>query len=283
MQMRCAYEAKERAAPAAPAHLYSLTDAAGLDAAVRSKTLPAYDCRLGHDPSLVRYGVAVVEGFLAARLEACTDPLRTQFCRAALENFHPRGTHFDGFVVRLFDCEEAGTAPNCPGYALGVRAADLPLRLGQAIYAPTRQLAIVAAAYQACEDYFVSAVDRFGGRYRADLLTPCWDAFRHHTGMWLMRYRQPHLAAEREWIGVALAKPQQEADPVTFQIVGNRLLPAVRIHIGARTLETITIGATLPFETTCEALRAYLGRHGMHGIAIAGSARRGGGGAAEIA
>ena len=234
---------------------------------VRTRTLPACDWRLGHDPALVRYGVELVEQFLAASREASSAPLRREFRCATLANFNPRGVHFDGFVVRLFEHADA-IAPAATGYALGMRIADLPVELSRAIDGPARQRAIVASIYQACEDYFVRAVERFGDRYRHDLLTPCWDTFRHEIGPLLLRFRPPSSAEQCEWVALARSLPLTDPDPITFPIVQNRLVPTAAIPIGARTLETIAIGTTVPFETTSEALHAYLHRQGMHRIAI---------------
>lgn len=266
--MRSAHDTYWHDGPVVPTCLFYPVDAAGLDVAVRSRTLPAHDWRLGHDPSLVRYGVELVEAFLAARQAISTTPLREQFCRATRTNFNPRGTHFDGFIARLFEDGGACAAASHPGYALGVRVAGLPVRLGQALYAPAHQLSIVASIYQACEDYFVYAVERFGEHYCMDLLTPCWDTFRHVIGPLLFRFRPPALAAEREWIALALALPQPGKDPVIFTIADNRLVPGVALSFGAQTLAAIVVGIGDAFDATREVLLAYLSRQGMHGVGI---------------
>lgn len=273
--------------PAMPQRLYHLADAAGVEALVRSGTLRALDWRLGWNEPLVRYGVETVEAFLDQRQDATTDALREEFRRQAKANFNPSGTHFDGFVARLFECADACEPASCPGYALGLSVANLATRssaseagasmqLLKAIYSREQQMTIVQALYQSYEDYFVSAVRRFGEQNRAQLLTPCWDKFRHDIGSFLMRFRNPASFREREWIAIALARPHQEEDPVMFEIVGNRLVPLVALDIGGppasgnrtQPLDLIAIGASLPLASTREALSAFLSRNGVHGVAI---------------
>lgn len=267
-QLRSAPDAPWRTAPAAPTRLFYPADAARLDAVVRDHALPAHDWRLGHEPALVRHGVDLVERFLAARRDTTGNPLRERFRQATLANFNPRGTHFDGFVVRLFEHADGAAAAGRQDYALGMRTAALPARLGQAVYVPERQRAIVASIYQACEDYVVGAVARFGERCLDDFLTPCWDTFRHEVGPFLMRFRPPALAHEQEWVALVPARGRQCADQVTFPIVDNRLVPTAALALGARPLDAIAIGPALPFGTTCEALRAWLGQRRMPGLAI---------------
>lgn len=271
------------AEPALPQRLYHLADAAGIEALVCTGTLRALDWRLGWDEPLVRYGVELVEAFLGERPPGPADALREEFRRETLANFNPSGTHFDGFVARLF--EKADAREPSPGYALGLRVVDLPARtsasepgasmqLLRAIYSREQQLTIVQALYQAYEDYFVSAVQRFGEQNRTQLLTPCWDKFRYDVGTFLMRFRNPGLFPQQEWIALALAGPHQEKDPVAFGIVDNRLVPSVALDICGPAakrklaLDVIAVGAALPFESTREALSAFLGRNRVHGVAI---------------
>lgn len=248
-----------------PARLFYPVDAAGMANVIRNRTITARDWRLGCPPALVAYGVEVVTACLER--EPVADPLRRAFRRAALANLHPRGSHFDGFVARLF---ASPATAGWHGYALGlaVPAAPLPgMTLMAAIYAVEQQQAIIAALLHACEDYFVSAVQRFGARHHDDLLVPCWDRFRRDIGTFLMRLRHPDQSHEREWIALALAGPRR--DPVLFDVIGNRLVPGVHLAIDSMPVDHIIIGAELPFATTREALAAFLGRHGMHGVRVA--------------
>lgn len=278
---------RQPANPALPQRLYTPVNAAGIEAVVRSRTLRALDWRLRYAETLGRYGVEVVETCLGQRRGTTADSLREQFRCETLANFHPSGTHFDGFVARLFERAEATGLASFPGYALGLSVADLPvrtaaftpgtnMRLFSAIYSRDQQFAIVQTIYQSYEDYFVSAVHRFGEQNRTWLLTPCWDKFRHDIGTVLMRFRNPASFQEREWIAIALARPHQEDDPVVFEIFDNRLLPSVALDIGglsdgsgrALPLDVIAIGPYLPFESTREALSAFLSRNRVHGVTI---------------
>lgn len=272
---------------ALPQRLYYPTDAHGLAATVRGQALRALDWRLGWGDPLVRYGVDLVEEFLDQHQCAAADPLREEFRGAARANFSPRGTHFDGFVARLFACPDAGQATSTSGYALGFSVEnmtacagaghpDLGIRLEAAIYSREQQLAIVGRLYQSYEDYFVAAVQRFGQRHRDDLLIPCWDKFRHDIGSVLMRFRDPALGKEREWIALAVGRRTRTDDGIGFEIVDNRLVPAVALDIGARldgarrpsALDVIVIGASLPFEPTREVLQAFLARHAAARVRI---------------
>jgi hypothetical protein len=250
-----------------PRRLFHAADAAGVETVVRRRALRALDWRLGWDGPLVRYGVELVETFLHQRADATADPLREQFRRATLLNFNPCGSHFDGFVARLFECAEP---QSLPGYAIGFAAAHAgaSMQLLPAIYSHEQQLAIVQMLYQCCEDYFVSAVHRFGEQHRTELLTPCWDKFRQCIGACLMRFRAPAACHEREWIALALGAAAQADDAIGFVVVDNRLVPVVAIDIGALPLDVIAIGAALPFESTREALSAFLRRQRTHGVAI---------------
>jgi hypothetical protein len=141
------------------------------------------------------------------------------------------------------------------------------MRLLSAIYSHERQLSIVQTLYQRYEDYFISAVQRFGEQHGDELLPICWDKFRYEIGAFLMRFRDPSLHREREWIALALSDTGAEPDhdQVVFEVVENRLVPAVVLDIrgpmvNGRTLplDVIAIGPSLPFESTREALSAYL-------------------------
>ena len=226
--------------PAMSQRLFYRTDAAGRGAAVRNRTLRAVDWRRGCEPSLVRYGAELVEAFLGEPQGAPVDWRREQFRHATLTNFNPSGTHFDGFVARLFECAQAPASLPCHAFELCV--AHLPVRasasdsgksmqLLSAIYSHEQQFAIVRTIYQTYEDYFVSTVDRFGAQDPTRFLTSCWDKFRHDIGTFLMRFRHPASFEEREWIAIALVRPHQEAEPVVFEMIDNRLVPSVAFEI----------------------------------------------------
>jgi hypothetical protein len=258
---------------------------------VRSGALRAIDWRLGWDGSLVGYGVELILSLLQTQSDLSGEGLRRRFRDHVLTHFNPRGTHFDGFVARLFDIGGADAHCTVGGYALGLSSATLPvqphaggppggMRLHSTIYAIERQCAIVQTLYRRYEDYLFRAVERFGERHIDDFMSACTDQFRHDIGYLVMRFRGPAAAHEREWIAIVLAsayrKPGQDADPVRFDILNNRLVPVVALDIaepgadGRRrpAVEVIAIGVSLPAESTREALKAYLRRHGLPGIAV---------------
>lgn len=270
-----------------PQRLYHLADAAGMEGFFRHGTVRALDWRLGWGGSLVRYGVELVEEFLEQPGTGKTEALREEFRQATRKNFHPRGSHFDGFVFRLYDTSEAQVHSTFPGYLLGLSTAALPgpmqptsqraMRLLSAIYSHERQVSILQTLYRRYEDYFVSAVQRFGERHGDELLPICWDKFRYEIGTFLMRFRDPGLHREREWIALTLSGKDAEPDhdPVVFEVVENRLVPAVVLDIRGPTvngrtlpLDVIAIGPSVPFDSTREALSAYLRFNRIGDVAI---------------
>lgn len=271
---------------ALPAQLYHFTDAAGIEAFVRHGNLRALDWRLGWDGPLVQYGIDLVNTFFGMRAQPGKEPLRAQFCRDVAAHFNPHGTHFDGFITRLFDTSKTDVAGPASDYALGLSTAALPVRtahntaharilLLSAIYPRDEQLSVVQALYQRYEDYFVSAVERFGDRYRDDLLFTCRDRFRHDIGTFLMRFRDPVSRYQGEWIAIALALPDDNDERIEFNVVNNRLLPVVSIDVIKRVdtkrqlpLSSIAVSASLPFASTQEALLAYMGSCNVHGVAV---------------
>lgn len=271
------------AAPAAAVNaLYQFTDATGLARLVNDGTLQAWHARLGWHDDVLAYGIALARSVLAAELAGCTDDLSRRFCRAVIENFNPRGTHFDYFAARLYQDTGASTWPGSggPGYAVGLRTADLPTRsvapdrparmqLQPVIYAADEQHHIVRTLHAAYRVYFATAVERFGERAAQQMLVSCCDMFRHDIGTFLIRLRDPALVGEDEWIAIALARSDQCGnDGVLFDMVDNRFAPYVAIDItkpardGARRLPlaSIVVDSSLPPDTAAEGLRAFLGK-----------------------
>lgn len=233
---------------------------------------------------MVAYGVELVKTFLDTISDEITDPLRIEFHRTLSVNFHPRGTHFDGFVARLYEFDVAIEPALFPGYAIGLRIADLPIRaqsderemsirLERTVDCRDQQLQIVTTLYQAYEDLFVSAAQRFGESHRDALLTPCWDKFRHHIGLYLMRFRDPVEAKHREWIAIALTRNDEREDSIAFEVIDNRIvpltaLPLTRANSLALPIDSVIVGAALPFEITKESLTAFLRHHGIFRVDI---------------
>lgn len=264
---------------AAPQRLFYPTDAVGLAAAVRRQSVRALDWRLGWGDAFTHYGIGRVDEFLAQRAGTTQDAFRKTFCEASRLNFNPRGTHFDAFVARFFECALLGHPAAPSEYALGLSVSRLSAttcsaspkataRLAAAIYDREHQRSIIDSVYSAYEDYFVSAIQRFGERYLNDLQTPCWDKFRHDIGSMLIRFRDPFLANECEWIAIALIGPQTSDIDIKFEIIGNRFVPTVALDLrseidcerGACAIDTIVTGPSLPYEPTREVLQAFLAR-----------------------
>lgn len=234
---------------------------------------------------MVAYGVELVKTFLDTTPDEVTDPLRIEFRRTLSANFHPRGTHFDGFVARLYEFDDAFEPASFPGYAIGLRVADLPIRaqsderemsirLERTVDCRDQQLQIVKTLYQAYEDFFVSAAQRFGESHRDALLPSCWDKFRHHIGLYLMRFRDPAKLQHPEWIAIALTRNDEHEDSIAFEVIDNRIvplttLPLTRANSIALQIDSVKVGAALPFEITKESLTAFLRHHGIFRVDIA--------------
>jgi hypothetical protein len=275
--------------PRLPGRLFYPCDAVELDSVVRRGAVRALDWRLGLDGILAHYGVELARSCLRAACAAPENGLRGEFRQYVLAHFDPRGTHFDGFVTRLFDMgEDVYARAGLPSYALGLTSAALAaprtagspaaMRLYCAIYSSEKQRGIVQALHRRYEDYFVNTVARFGERHVEDLLPACTDRFRCDIGTFLMRFREPGSCHEREWIAIALASSDGDANPIQFDIRENRFVPVAALNIadppvdGRRRLpiDVVAIGASLPAEPTREVLRAYLRRHGLAQVAVEG-------------
>jgi hypothetical protein len=272
-----------------PRRLFYPCDAPELDAVMRSRTIPAIDWRLGWDGPLVQYGVELVRSHLEGASGEADNGLRTRFRDDVRTYFDPRGTHFDGFVTRLFDIGSGSPQDGFPGYALGMAGDALAardrtaashgtVRLASAIYSSERQHAIVQALYRRYEDYLITAVERFGESCADDVSSSCTDRFRRDIGCYIMRFRDPGLSGEREWIALALAAADGRGQPLWFDIRANRLVPAVALDIAAHGLprrrrsliDVIAVGPSLPAASTRESLEAYLRWQGLPGVAVVG-------------
>lgn len=269
-------------AVAAPEQLFHHTDAHGLQALVRDQALHALHSRLGWGDDVTGYGIDLVQSFLQFRAATSQPGASAEFCNALLANFHPRGSHFDCFLARLFeDADGPDRQGNtCPGYALGLSTNHMALRaeqrhegaavlLQQAIYLRRQQLDIIGRTYATYESFYARSLLRYGSAGQDTILTPCWDMFRRDIGEFLPRFRSPARNHEKEWLAIALTDADQEEDGVFFDVVDNRLVPAVRLDIsrpsrnGSRALplQSLVIGSALPYEITREALQVFLSRN----------------------
>lgn len=172
------------------------------------------DWRRDHAPSLWTYGIDFVQRYLEAQLTASPGSVETAFRHAALANFHPHGSHFDCYIVRLFPqpgpgdqhppSQADGKAPACVGAAH--RYAER-FELRPAIYGHDEQLHIVDTLFRLYEDYFLSLVARFGTDFASDALPSCWDMLRRDVGDWIPQFRPALLRHEKEWLASALLAP----------------------------------------------------------------------------
>lgn len=270
-----------------PRRLFYPCDAAELDAVMRSGAIPSIDWRLGWDGPLVQYGVELVRSHLEEASGEADNGLRRRFRDDVCAHFDPRGTHFDGFVTRLFDIGSGSPQDGFPGYALGMPSDALAgrdrtaagqerVRLASAIYSSERQHAIVQALYRRYEDYFITAVERFSASCADDVSSSCTDRFRRDIGCYLMRFRDPGLSDEREWIALALTAADGRPQPLRFDIRANRLVPVVVLDIAAPDLlrrrrsliDVIAVRPSLPAGSTRESLEAYLRWQGLPGVAV---------------
>lgn len=287
-QLSAGADALDEDAPL-PRRLFYPCDAAELDAVMRSRTIAAMDWRLGWDGPLVQYGVDLVRSHLEEASGKADHGLRRRFRDDLCTHFNPRGTHFDGFVIRLFDLGGSSPRHGFPGYALGMpgdalaahdstAAGQGAVRLASAMYSSQRQRAIVQALYRRYEDYLVTAVERFGESCAEDVSSSCIDRFRRDIGGAMMRFRDPGLSGEREWIALALAAAGGPPQALRFELRANRLVPALALDIAAHGLrrrrrslvDVIAVGPSLPAASTRESLEAYLRWQGLHGVAVTG-------------
>jgi hypothetical protein len=270
-----------------PRRLFYPCDALELDAVMRSRTITAIDWRLGWDGPLVQYGVELVRSHLDGASGEADNGLRRRFRDDVCTHFDPRGTHFDGFVTRLFDIGSGSPQHGFPGYALGMpgdalvardgtAAGQGTVRLASAIYSSERQRAIVQALYRRYEDYLITAVERFGEGCADDVSSSCTDRFRRDIGHYMMRFRDPGLSREREWIALAVAAADGRPQPLRFDIRANRLVPIVALDITAPNvtrrkrslIDLIAVGPSLPAGSTRASLEAYLRWQGLPGVAV---------------
>lgn len=282
-------------ANSAPQQLFHFTDAAGLERLVKEQALHALHSRLGWGDDVAGYGIDLVRSFLQFRAMTSQPGASAEFCAALLANFNPRGHHFDCFLTRLFENGDGpdGLGDSGQGYALGLATGHMALRaeqrhqgasvlLQQAIYTREQQLAVVERLYASYESFYARSLRRHGEASRETILTPCWDMFRRDIGDFLPRFRCPARSHEKEWLAIALYGPNQEDDGVFFDIVDNRLVPAVMLDIsrpardGSRALQlhSLVIGNALPYEITKESLQIFLSRNKTPFVRITPSATK---------
>jgi hypothetical protein len=190
---------------------------------------------------------------------------------------HPVGSHFERYVVRMFEGAGAalGHSQGRRPYAVGLRTADLDVEhhsasgsagrrtfaLMSAIYDAGIQCAVIGAIFTFFETYYVHAGERFGQQHAQQVLDSCWDGFRQAVGAVLPRFRPPQLCAEREWI--ACARWQA---PTRFQLAGNLMVPALSLRgrapaVRGLPVEHALLDDGLPQPLAADSLREFFRFH----------------------
>lgn len=259
-----------------PRLLYVLADGQELRDAVEDGTWPASDARFSGEAALEAYALPLLRGFIDERRCREPDTPERRFGDELMRDLHPVGSHFDRYIVRLYDGVGAALARNQHRrpYALGLRTAELDMspvngtehrtfEVSGAIYDAAIQRDVMEAIFTALETYHAQASERFGHQNSEQVLASCWDAFRHAVGAVLPRFRPPNLAFEREWIATARWR-----NPTRFQLAGDLLVPALSLGRRARAarglpLERTLVQQGLPQPLAADGLRQFYRYHGL--------------------
>ncbi|MEW6373489.1 MAG: hypothetical protein AB1584_21415 [Pseudomonadota bacterium] len=262
------------AAELPPRLLYVLAGAEQVRDAVVDGALPAPDARFAGEAALDAYALPLLYAFIDERRRRQPDTPECRFGEALARGIEPAGSYFERYLVRMFAGADAALARHAgrPPYALGLRTAELDMagrggprrrsfELACAIYDPSVQRAILEAIFAAFETYHARAAERFGPQNDEQVLASCWDGFRHAVGMVLLRFRPPHLRAEREWLATARWR-----SPARFLVTGDELAPALSLRAHAPAARGLPIEHTLlheglPQPRAAESLRRFYRFH----------------------
>ncbi|MGJ7917787.1 hypothetical protein ACI48D_20200 [Massilia sp. LXY-6] len=263
-----------------PQLLYVLANGEQLRDAVENGAWPAPDVRFAGLAALDAYALPLLDAFIDERRSREPGTPQCRFGDELANGLHPVGSHFERYVVRMFDGVGAalshgeGRGP----YAVGLRTPDLDVEdpstsrsagrrgftLLGAIYDAATQRAVMDAIFTFFESFYVHACERFGQQPAQQVLDSCWDGFRQAVGMVLPRFRPPQLCAEREWI--ACARWQA---PTRFQLAGNLMVPALSLRARAPAAGRLPIGHVLldtglPQPLAANSLREFFRFHKLH-------------------
>ena len=141
------------------------------------------------------YALPLLRSFIGERRCRALDTPECRFGEELMRDLHPVDSHFDRYIVRMFDDAGAALGRNHGDrpYALGLRAAKLDMALANgaehrtfevssAIYDVAIQRAIMEAIFTALETYYAQASQRFGRQNVEQVLASCWDRFRQALG-----------------------------------------------------------------------------------------------------
>lgn len=231
---------------------------------------PAPGAHFSGEAAPEAYALPMLQSFIRERRSR--DPGMPECCFGdeIERDLHPVGSHFDRYVVRMFEGVGAaldrsrGRRP----YALCLRTAGLDMapanetarrtfEVSSAIYDTAIQRSILEEIFTAFETYYAEATRRFGSQNAGQVLASCWDGFRQAVGEVLPRFRPPHLGDEREWIAVA-----RWQNPARFQVEDDLLVPALSLRSHARAarglpLERTVIHGILPQPHAADSLRQF--------------------------
>lgn len=269
-----------------PQLLYVLADGEQLRDAVENGAWPAPDARFAGLGALDAYALPLLHAFIEGRRGREPDTPQSRFGDELARGVHPVGSHFERYVVRMFEGPGAalGNSQGRRPYALGLCTADLDVAhpcaskpsgpraftLMRAIYDVGIQRAVMDAIFTFFETYYADAGPRFGQQHAEQVRDSCWDGFRQAVGAVLPRFRPPQLCAEREWIACARWQP-----PTRFQLAGNLMVPTLSLRPkapGARGLPIAhaLLDDGLPQPMAADSLREFFRFHELRArVAVA--------------
>ena len=261
-----------------PVRLYHLVDAVELDALLRTGVMQAWHSRLAAHVAVAPYGVSFVTQWLQQQSDRKPAGLQRIFLDAVIQGLNPCGTYFDCFLTRLYAIAiQPGLTTSKTTFSVGLRCAHLPCTTGladsratmllqSAIYDEVIQRAIVDALFNRYAAYFGSTVERFGQTNATDLLLRCVDSLRRDLGAVMVRFRQPELRTQHEWLAIALCAHGHRDKDIRFDVVHGQFAPSVSVDICDDTgrqpaclaIDEIAINSPIPFALCQENLLARL-------------------------
>jgi hypothetical protein len=272
-----------------PALLYFPADAARLQSTVMDGVLRAPHSRFAGEAALDAYALPLVGHFLEERLAKAPDRTRREFAGEVIRNLNPVGTRFDRYIARFFECPAllAERDDEHHGYAVGVRTGAMDMApagtctkrayvVHKAIYSVKEQRRLLGAIYRLYEQYYCQALDRFGEHNKDDILPFCWDRFRACVSEPLLQFRDPSLAALKEWIAIAPYQP-----PTGFVVTENILTPWLALGdnrektgINSLPLESIVLSRFLPGAIAKQSTRDFLRTNGSFQVSVSQTPER---------
>ena len=234
------------------------------------------------------YAVKLAETYLSERLEMEDDPDSISFIEQIIANLQPIGSHFEFFQVQLFeeaDCLLQRSHRTCP-YAITLETKELTrtskenraedaLSLRRVVYDQSEQLARLASIYKACEAIYLNSCDRFGVEKQDHFSAACWDMFRYALGELTSIFRDPSRAAEKEWIGVAIAHQASSGNEhLEFDLNEDVFIPFRRLDLGRKHgkkrnfICSITINSSVLPSNAEVGMRAFLGKNSLFQVIV---------------